>query len=669
VSYPLICVHCGTVNLPQAIVCIECRQPPKPKPRGIVVSNSTGSLPIHSVLNQRYQIIGQVGMGGMGAVYKAQDTKLGNRLVAIKEMSQNDLSAREIAFATNAFKQEAHMLAGLHHPNLPSIHDYFNQSGRSYLVMSFIEGETLEHYLQATNNVYLTIKEVLDIGIQLCTALDFLHTRQPPIIFRDLKPSNIMRTPDGHIYLIDFGIVRLFKPGQTWDTNALGTLGYAAPEQHGKTQTTPRADIYSLGATLHYLLSGNDPVNTPFRFSPLQFQDQPELLDLEMLIMQMVDMDESKRPGSIAAIKQELQRIATQEGEYKANLYRNPSTSPTGVIRSTRAATTPFQFTTAPEQVTTVSSHPGASTFSTYTFRSFWPINAIAWSPDGRLIASASTIVQLWEAANGNIVFTYRGHSRTVNTLAWSPAKTTSTPERGFRIASCSDDKTVQVWNAATGNNITTYTGHGNVLRGGSVKAIAWSPDGTLIASAGHDRTIQVWHVSTGGSVYTYQGHAHWLKGGSINTLAWSPDGKFIASGSDDKSLQVWKASSGAYVFTYRGNSAEVHTIAWSPDSKRIASGDNAGRVRIWDIDLGNYIFTYSAHTAAVRSIGWSPDGQYIASAGDDQTVQVWDALSGDKVITYSQHTAAVKAVAWSPNSQLIASASNDNTVQIWQPL
>jgi len=605
-------------------------------------------------------------MGGMGAVYKAEDTKLGNRLVAIKEMSQNDLSAREIAFATTAFKQEAHMLAGLHHPNLPSIHDYFNQSGRSYLVMSFVEGETLEHYLQATKNGYLTIKAVLDIGIQLCTALDFLHTRQPPIIFRDLKPSNIMRTPNGHIYLIDFGIVRHFKPGQTRDTNALGTLGYAAPEQYGKAQTTPRADIYSLGATLHYLLSGNDPVNTPFRFSSLHFQDQPELLDLEMLIMQMVDIDENKRPGSIAAIKQELERIATMKGEYKTNFYMNPSTSPMGVIRTHGPALTPFQVTIAPKQVTAVSSHPGTGI---YTFRNFWPVNAIAWSTDGKLIASASTNVQLWEAINGNTVFIYRGHSKTVNTLAWSPDRTTSTPGRGFRIASCSDDKTVQVWNASTGNNITTYTGHDHILRGGSVKALAWSPDGTLIASAGHDRTVQVWHVATGGSVYTYQGHAHWLKGGSVNTLAWSPDGKFIASGSDDKSLQVWEADSGTYVFAYRGNSAEVYSVDWSPNSKRIASGDNAGRVRIWDIDTGNYIFTYSAHTAAVRGIDWSSDGKYIASASDDKTVQVWEAQTGNQVITYSQHTSSVKAVAWSPDSKLIASASDDNTVQIWQPM
>jgi len=603
----------------------------------------------------------------MGAVYKAEDTKLGSRLVAIKEMSQSNLSSREIAIATNAFKQEAHMLAGLQHPNLPSIHDYFNQHGRSYLVMSFIEGETLEHYLETTNKGHLTIREVLEIGIQLCTVLDFLHSRQPPIIFRDLKPSNIMRTPNGHIYLIDFGIVRHFKPGQTWDTKALGTLGYAAPEQYGKAQTTPRADIYGLGATLHYLLSGNDPINTPFRFTPLHFQDQTELLDLEMLVIQMVDMDEHKRPGSIAAIKQELQRIAAQASENKTGFYRNPSTSPMAAIRAPKpVAATPRQISTTPRRTTAAPSYPGTII---YTFRSFWPIHAIDWSPDGTLIASASSNVQLWEATTGKTIFTYRGHSKTVNAVAWSLDQTTSTPRSGYCIASCSDDRTVQVWKAATGNHITTYTGHDHFLRGGSVLAIAWSPDGALIASAGNDKSVQVWRVATGDNLYIYQGHARWLKGGAVNMLAWSPDGQLIASGGNDKTLQVWKAASGTYIFDLRENASEVRAVAWSPDSKCIASGDNGGRVRIWDAATGNIIYTYSAHSAAVRSIDWSPDKRHIASASDDNTVQIWDALAGNHVFTYNLHTASVKAVTWSPNSKHIASASLDNTVQVWQPL
>src|SRR5205823_7485733 len=119
-------------------------------------------------------------------------------------------------------------------------------------------------------NRRLLLSEVLNIGIQLCTVLHYLHSQQPAIVFRDLKPANIMRTSTGQLYLIDFGIARYFKPGQAKDTVALGSPGYAAPEQYGKAQTTPRADIYSLGAVLHQLLTTRDPSEAPFRFIALR---------------------------------------------------------------------------------------------------------------------------------------------------------------------------------------------------------------------------------------------------------------------------------------------------------------------------------------------------------------------------------------------------------------
>ncbi len=267
------------------------------------------------LLKQRYLIIDKLGQGGMGAVYKAKDTQLGDRLVAIKEMSQQGLSLQEIAEAADGFKREAHMLAGLHHPNLPSIHDYFTEAGHWYLVMSCIEGETLEDYLEAKGG-WLPIKEVLDIGMKLCTVLDYLHTHQPKIIFRDLKPSNVIRTSNGYLYLIDFGIARHFKPGQTKDTVSFGSMGYAAPEQYGRAQTTTQSDIYSLGAMLHQLLTGHDPASnapTPFDFPPLRLHSQLVPASLETLIMQMVEKEAYKRPAGIAVIKQKLQHITAQQ--------------------------------------------------------------------------------------------------------------------------------------------------------------------------------------------------------------------------------------------------------------------------------------------------------------------------------------------------------------------
>lgn len=264
------------------------------------------------LLNGRYRIVDHVGKGGMGTVYKAADIHLGSRLVAVKEMTEQGLSPQEIVEATQAFEQEAHLLAGLHHPCLPSIHDHFSSGGRWYLVMEFIEGETLAENLRQNGTPGLPAADVLGIADQLCDVLDYLHQRTPPIIFRDLKPSNIMVVDSGNLYLIDFGIARLFKPGQTHDTVLAGTAGYAAPEQYGKSQTTVQSDIYSFGATLHELLTGEDPGVKPFIFSAIQSWNPQTPPRLEALVMQMVQMDESKRPSSVAWIRLQLHQIANQ---------------------------------------------------------------------------------------------------------------------------------------------------------------------------------------------------------------------------------------------------------------------------------------------------------------------------------------------------------------------
>src|SRR5438552_3661308 len=257
---------------------------------------------------QRYRIVKLVGRGGMGAVYQATDIELGNRLVAVKEMSQRGLDGREQGEAIRGFKREALMLAGLQHPHLPRIYDHFLENGQWYLVMDFIAGETLEAYLQCIPGRKLPFEEVLDYGLQLCTVLDYLHTRQPPIIFRDLKPTNIMRSIEGQLYLIDFGIARHFKPGQEKDTTAFGSPGYAAPEQYGQTQTTPRTDIYNLGAILHQMLTGRDPAQNPFFFASLPAE--LAATGMQVLLANMLMMQMQQRVSSVEIVKQALQQIS-----------------------------------------------------------------------------------------------------------------------------------------------------------------------------------------------------------------------------------------------------------------------------------------------------------------------------------------------------------------------
>src|SRR5258706_817429 len=230
-SSPILCGNCGTQNSANESFCNSCGYALS---AATVVaaapSTPTSQRPTAIFLKQRYRVLKTIGQGGMGAVYQAEDTQLGDRMVAVKEMSQGNLHGQQVQDAVANFKREAHLLAGLQHPNLPSIHDYFEEAGHWYLVMSFIQGETLADYLAHTQGRRLSLEETLRIGQTLCDALDYLHTHQPPIIFRDLKPSNIMCSLDGHIYLIDFGIARHFKPGQAKDTSNYGSMGYAPPE-------------------------------------------------------------------------------------------------------------------------------------------------------------------------------------------------------------------------------------------------------------------------------------------------------------------------------------------------------------------------------------------------------------------------------------------------------
>lgn len=314
-------------------------------------NNQTGRLSPQSTLQQRYIIAGQAGRGGMGAVYVATDTRVAHRRVAIKEMSQANLSEEDLPEATARFQQEAMMLGSLSHPNLPRIYDAFSENGRSYLVMDYIEGKTLFQILKEAHGQPLPVGQVLLYARQICDVLSYLHQHNPPIIFRDVKPTNIMITGNGHVYLIDFGIARFFKEGQQQDTVLLGSPGYAPPEQHGTAQTSPRSDIYGLGATLHYCLTGRDPYYAADRFSfPPARSYNPQIpQELDQLLQRMLAHDEHARPASALEVQQILLGISQQAAEHTSSLDSGrvstqyippaPSTMPAHSIAQAQAPT------------------------------------------------------------------------------------------------------------------------------------------------------------------------------------------------------------------------------------------------------------------------------------------------------------------------------------------
>jgi len=278
-----------------------------PQPQSSPQSQPVETLHTNTVLNYRYVILEKVGEGGFGLVYKARDQQRRGRLVAVKQINLAALSPKEMIEATDSYNREIKLLPRLHHRNLPAFYDHFTDSSHWYVVMDFIEGITLEEYLQKSRGRRLSLKQVREVGLVLCNVLHYLHTQKPPIIFRDVKPANIMRTKTGRYYLIDFGIARQYVPGKGRDTGPLGSPGYAAPEQYGKAQTDERSDIYGLGSTLQTLITGEEPAELIQNVrAQKRLAKSPERL--RVLLEQMLQVDSRQRPASMLEVSYRLER-------------------------------------------------------------------------------------------------------------------------------------------------------------------------------------------------------------------------------------------------------------------------------------------------------------------------------------------------------------------------
>ncbi len=235
---------------------------------GQSASGEVTTLAAGAVLQNRYRVERLLGGGGMGVVYLARDQRLADRPCAIKEMVDHFIDPQQRIEANEYFAREADTLAQLKHVAIPAITDRFDHQNRHYLVMEYVEGRNLDEELAAQGGEPLLEGLVIDIGRQLCDVLAYLHGLSPPMVYRDMKPSNVMLTTKGRVILVDFGIARLFKASKK--ATMIGTLGFAPPEQY-KGEVDPRSDIYSLGATLHYILTGRDPEKyPPFSFPKIK---------------------------------------------------------------------------------------------------------------------------------------------------------------------------------------------------------------------------------------------------------------------------------------------------------------------------------------------------------------------------------------------------------------
>ncbi|WP_129630318.1 serine/threonine protein kinase [Candidatus Oscillochloris fontis] len=272
-----------------------------------------------TLINQRYEIVRQVGQGGMGAVYEATDTRLGHR-VAIKQTLVNDPQY------AHAFEREARLLAFLQHPGLPRVTDHFSDADGQFLVMDFIIGQDLADLFQQQAGAF-PVATVLDWADQLLDALDYLHSQSPPVIHRDIKPQNLKLNPRGQLILLDFGLAK----GALWQTritsggSVMGyTPAYAPMEQIQASGTDERSDLYAVGATLYHLLVGSPPPSALDRASALMKGQADPLVPAHQInpaipvavseaLHQAMHPDPNQRPASAVIMRAALQAASRQQ--------------------------------------------------------------------------------------------------------------------------------------------------------------------------------------------------------------------------------------------------------------------------------------------------------------------------------------------------------------------
>ncbi|MHC9538232.1 MAG: serine/threonine protein kinase [Vulcanimicrobiota bacterium] len=308
------------------------------------------------IIAREYRIIRTLGKGSYGTVYLVNEVNNQRIRWALKEMVETSIPEDEREHAIDLFRREAAVLSRLNHPGIPTVKNFFSICQRHYLVMEFIDGDNLEavkeEAVKESENGILEYNMILDWAIQLGLIINLLHRAEPdPIIFRDLKPLNIMLTySEKRIMLVDFGICRYFSPVKLKDTQFLGTLGFSPPEQYGRGQSDQRSDIYSYGATLYYLLTNVDMEGHAFKFPPIHTLNKGVPLYFEKIIMKCLSMNPGERFQSMDEILELLKKSAPDL--YNRRLSQNQETKKTGLLLDMSK----FYFTRNPDQYKSASS-------------------------------------------------------------------------------------------------------------------------------------------------------------------------------------------------------------------------------------------------------------------------------------------------------------------------
>jgi WD40 repeat protein len=662
-----------------------------------------------------YRIVGVLGIGGMGVVFRAEDPHL-RRLVAVKVLLPGRAGSPA---ARERFLREAQAAAAVEHDHIIHINQVGEDRGVLFVAMPLLQGESLETRLNREGP--LPLSEGLRIGREIAEGLAAAHERG--LIHRDIKPANIwLEGARARVKILDFGLARpTSEDGRLTHSGVIvGTPAYMAPEQARGEVVDARADLFSLGCVLYRMAAGRPPFQGSSALhilSALALQEPEPLRQLnsavtprlEALVRQLLAKGAKDRPASarevIAAIGSLERAPATGAAELApasrlprrrwlvGGLFILAGFLLAGVVFYVTTDQGTLQIKTSDNDVRVVVEQGGKEVqvidkrtghevrlhAGEYRLRLGATRKDVEVAPDHISLKRGETVIatirpvpakaRTHPLVKPTLPLVLRGAGVPVSGLAFSP---------DGRLLAAAGHWRIMVWDLGTGKEAVTLSG-----AGGPYLSVAFSPDRKHLA-AGHEySTVGVWDITTGEEILRKEVKA---LPGNVSSLAYSPDGKYLAVsdtawGSYNRHgalghLLIWDALTGATVATLADRTERIYGgLAYSPDGKYLATGTDlwdpaakrvlSGDVRVWDIAGGKEVQTLKDHQAGVFGLAYSPDGKSLASAWEDGTVKVWDVPTGKARLTFREHSGRVRCLAFSPHGKRLVSGGNDTVVRI----
>jgi WD40 repeat protein len=630
-----------------------------------------------------YQILGELGRGGMGVVYKARQVSLG-RLVALKMILAGDCAGTE---ELARFRAEVEAVARLQHPNLVQVYEVGERDGRPYFAMEFVDGGSLDGRAGGRPQSPKWAAQMVET---LARAIHTVHQRG--IVHRDLKPGNVLLTADGAPKVADFGLAkRLDAEGPTVTGDILGTPSYMPPEQAaGRTREIgPAADVYSLGAILYELLTGRPPFDgeTPWEtvnritseeaVTPRRLQPRIPR-DLETICLKCLQKEPRKRYVSARALADDLRRFLDDEPIQARRIglweravkwaRRRPAAAALlvvsclaalalaagGIVYEVRLSQALNEATNNAEESRRRLVRLQVAEGTHALDEGDW-LGSLVWFAEALNLDPGDAKRERMHRARFGAVLR-RCPRLILLGLHDAPVCAARFSPDGRLLITASEDQTAQVWDVRAGKSVGTPLRHD-----GAVLTAAFSPDGQAVVTAGADGAARVWDVATRRALLPPLRH-----GGTVVAAAFSSDGRCLLTASADSTARLWDATTGNPLAPPLQHRATVRCGAFSRDGRRVVTASDDSTARVWDAANGEPVTPPLVHAGAVNWASFDPDGRRVVTACADGTARVWDAATGQPLPGVLKHRAAVVRDSFSPDGRRILTASDDHTACIW---